>query len=453
MLLPLFPLVVGVTSIWNVVSECPPHGCSLKAVDIAADGPEREALKILRQGLSGIDDDGDKEAAMQRRQEALSTLQAVGGGSSVTLTLKGYKGGPLEAQINQDRAMLIRPYRFLKKEQQERREEQPYSQLLGVFDGHGTGGELTSQHALEQVPKLLAEKLAIIDETDPSVPLHDQEEAIKQALVEVFLEVDQTDPTKGDAGCTATLILQLGPKLYVANAGDSISFVGVYFGQDDNGDGTSKEPPLQQQVEIVYETREDKPDLPDEKARILAAGGYVNMPDDSDGDVPRAYHVDEDGRLLWGLAMSRSLGDWAVKGVIAEPIVDVLDIREIVQTALATHAESCQAAQGGDDENDRDKFCEALDPRQMHIFAVSATDGMMDEVPSNYIGRIMARSLFDPAIGVHPLTAAEHLIFEAAKGWNRLYSGGYRDDIAIVAATIFSDESILSHSGKDNSSR
>ena len=89
-----------------------------------------------------------------------------------------------------------------------------------------------------------------------------------------------------------------------------MSFVGVYFG------GHSLSTPLQKHVQIVYQSREDKPDLPEEKARIVAAGGYVHIPPEYDNDVPRAYYIDENGRARYGLAMSRSLGDWKVKGVM-----------------------------------------------------------------------------------------------------------------------------------------
>ena len=89
-----------------------------------------------------------------------------------------------------------------------------------------------------------------------------------------------------------------------------MSFVGVYFG------GHSLSTPLQKHVQIVYQSREDKPDLPEEKARIVAAGGYVHIPPNDNGDVPRAYHIDENGQARYGLAMSRSLGDWKVKGVM-----------------------------------------------------------------------------------------------------------------------------------------
>ena len=89
----------------------------------------------------------------------------------------------------------------------------------------------------------------------------------------------------------------------------SVSFVGVYFG------GKSTIIPLEQRIQIAYQSREDKPDIPEEKARIVAAGGYVNIPLGDNGDVPRVYHIDKDGSARYGLAMSRSLGDWGLQGV------------------------------------------------------------------------------------------------------------------------------------------
>jgi hypothetical protein len=89
----------------------------------------------------------------------------------------------------------------------------------------------------------------------------------------------------------------------------SVSFVGVYFG------GKSTSIPLEQRIQIVYQSREDKPDIPEEKKRIVAAGGYVNIPLGDNGDVPRVYHINEDGLAQYGLAMSRSLGDWGLQGV------------------------------------------------------------------------------------------------------------------------------------------
>jgi serine/threonine protein phosphatase PrpC len=419
--------------------QCQSYGCLLKPIDVVDEGPETTALNILRRHLKENNDVKDEksdilneEEKQRLRLEALQTLQIAGDETKTTMTLKGHKGGPQESQINQDRAIIISPF-HVSTLREKQKENNMTIQLLAVFDGHGNKGELTSQHAIDTLPPLLANKLAGLGEK-----ILEEEDAVVQILKDVFNEVDKTDPTNGDAGCTATVILQLGPKLYIANAGDSVSFVGVHFPAVQNAVQPGTAP--QHEVHIVYQSREDKPDLPDERARIMAAGGYVHIPSDPNDDVPRAYHVDKDGRMRWGLAMSRSLGDWYVQGVIAEPIVDVLHVNDIITKALSTHADTtCSPSENiiGEQNGDGDKgqYCDALDPRDVSIFAISASDGMMDELTPHYIGSIMAESFFDNESTVHPHSAAEHLVIQAAKGWHR-FGQGYRDDIAISAAII-----------------
>jgi hypothetical protein len=71
----------------------------------------------------------------------------------------------------------------------------------------------------------------------------------------------------------------------------------------------------------------------------------------------------------------------------------------------------------------------------VYIFAVSATDGMMDFLDAQSIAQTLAPSLFDEN-GTHVLTACEMLISAAASGWQRAKQGRYRDDIAIAVSTI-----------------
>jgi hypothetical protein len=59
----------------------------------------------------------------------------------------------------------------------------------------------------------------------------------------------------------------------------------------------------------------------------------------------------------------------------------------------------------------------------------------MDYLQPEMIGQAMAMALFDDA-GAHPITVAEHLIFEAAEGWQRSKMGRYRDDIAISVSAL-----------------
>jgi hypothetical protein len=67
-------------------------------------------------------------------------LDSSGDRHRTTMTLCGLKGGSIDAQINQDRAILVSP--FLGE-----------YQLVGVLDGHATGGELVAEYARTEIPK------------------------------------------------------------------------------------------------------------------------------------------------------------------------------------------------------------------------------------------------------------------------------------------------------------
>lgn len=202
----------------------------------------------------------------------------------------------------------------------------------------------------------------------------------------------------------------------------------MYFGgQSKETTSTSSSP--QKHIQIVYQSREDKPDLPEEKARILAAGGYVHIPSNEEDDVPRVYHIDKNGYAQYGLAMSRSLGDWRVKGVTPEPLVDILNLSEIVERALTSYAETCS----NEKYDEKEQHC---DSTNVHIFATSISDGLIDYVSPDDIGKVMAEAFFDQNSNLHPHSAAEKLINQAAKGWKDEFEGHYRDDIAIASFVV-----------------
>ena len=115
--------------------------------------------KIISDDEKGVDDHSNgKNRKSDLRGKALSALQPAGDDSKTVMTMRGYKGGELENQINQDRAMVLSPLKILPDSSKSKL----VAQLLGVFDGHGGGGEKTSQYALDYVPSLLAAKLASI---------------------------------------------------------------------------------------------------------------------------------------------------------------------------------------------------------------------------------------------------------------------------------------------------
>ena len=369
---------------------CPSYGCPLLPQDVYYEDPVKDKLTELR--LLKRDDVEDKD---------LTVLESSGRRDMGTLTLIGYKGGTLESQINQDRSFVVSPYNIDGKAQNED------SKLLGVFDGHAKLGERVSQYTVTELPKLLASKLKEIDDGEI--------DQVKKALVETFVEMDKTAPAEISGGCTASVILQQGPKVYFANAGDSSSFLVVYRAKS-------------QKAEVVYLTREDKPSLPEEKARVEKMGGQVYIPLRG---TSRVLYIDPETGMQSGLAMSRSIGDWEAGkiGVIPDPLVDVIDIPALVEAQM-----KCEATSDPDGEIFVDAECDSTTD-DVYVFAVSATDGLMDFATPEIVASTVAPSLYDKE-GPHLLTALEQLIYMAAQGWEQSKQGRYRDDIAVVVSQI-----------------
>jgi hypothetical protein len=179
-------------------------------------------------------DTGRLEAHRDSHNQALSVLERSGHRHAATLTLIGFKGGDADDQINQDRAVVISPFSFgqdnVVRDQTIIAEGTTQdSCFLGVFDGHGPLGELVSEYSVSELPRRLARKLKAMGKTTTTTTSVSEEvDCVKQILVDSFVEIDKDAPAEKSGGCTASVILQLGNKLYVANAGDSRSFIVCY---------------------------------------------------------------------------------------------------------------------------------------------------------------------------------------------------------------------------------
>ncbi|KAI5310161.1 Protein phosphatase 2C 2 [Ascosphaera atra] len=140
--------------------------------------------------------------------------------------------------------------------------------FFGVFDGHG--GEKVALFAGENVHRIVAGQDAF------------KKGDLELALKNGFLATDRAileDPKYEEevSGCTASCAIVRRDKVIVANAGDSRTVLGVK--------GRAK--PL---------SFDHKPQNEGEKARICAAGGFVDF-----------------GRVNGNLALSRALGDFEFK--------------------------------------------------------------------------------------------------------------------------------------------
>lgn len=345
---------------------------------------------------------------MLNRTKALELLKTAGGQDQATLTLIGYKGGNIEDQVNQDRAFVVS--QFHTEDDDSSDSDSSYGsdasnrlrtpkRLLGVFDGHSNLGELVSQYSVTHLPEALSSKLGPI--LSSSLSADGESERIQQAIIEAFVEIDRNAPAELSGGCTASIVLQIGQKIYIANAGDSRSCVATYT----KSTGA---------VKIVYVTREDKPDLPEERERVERMGGQVYIPPPGRyGASSRVLFIDKKTDRMNGLAMSRSIGDWDAGklGVIPDPTVAVLDIIELINSSASSG------------------------PGDVEVFAFSATDGLLDYVELDDIAETVANSLYDED-GPHPLSACESLITSAATLWWKAKNGTYRDDIAVAVSKL-----------------
>ncbi|KAL1304571.1 hypothetical protein AAFC00_003545 [Neodothiora populina] len=139
---------------------------------------------------------------------------------------------------------------------------------FGVYDGHG--GDKVALYTGEHLHNIIAKQEAF------------KSANFEQALKDGFLAIDRSilsDPKYEEevSGCTATVGIVTKDKIYVANAGDSRTVLGVK--------GRAK--PL---------SFDHKPQNEGEKARICAAGGFVDF-----------------GRVNGNLALSRAIGDFEFK--------------------------------------------------------------------------------------------------------------------------------------------
>jgi serine/threonine protein phosphatase PrpC len=271
---------------------------------------------------------------------------------------------------NQDAAVLLQPFST-----KQTTADQDF--LLGIFDGHGMQGHHVAKYAAKAVPEILARKF------NDFVGRMDEEEII-QALNETFIEVDINAPPINAmyGGSTASVTLRRDGKLYLANTGDSRTI--IVSTKDDNT------------PDIPFMTRFDKAHLPEEKARIESMGGTIKYPENKP-QQSRVWVYSSVSRETIGLAMSRSIGDWewGDVGVIAEPLVNVLDVTDFT-----------------------------------NAFVLAASDGMWDIRKPQFFANQFAASLSRRA--QHPLLTC----YEVIDNISPKNPSFYRDDISMIAMKL-----------------
>lgn len=273
-----------------------------------------------------------------------------------------YPGIDGRAKINQDRGSVVYPFAG-----------NPQQALFAVFDGHGERGEKVSEFAMQTLQDTLAKHPGL--EGDEAAAF----DAAFTTADKQLASLQKMDPDY--SGTTAVAALMRKNRVWVANVGDSrcvLASKGV--------DGKIKTKNLSQ---------DQNPDSPGEQERILQNGGFVRPPPEP--DLSARVYLDAQLTQV-GLAMSRSIGDHAVKniGVIANPEVKVYDIN-------------------GDDQ-----------------FMILATDGIWEFISSQEAANIVWGVLEN---GGGASKATQVLIEVAAMRWYEA-EGSYRDDITCIVISL-----------------
>ena len=177
--------------------------------------------------------------------------------------------------------------------------------LWGVMDGHGEFGHFVAQFIQDRLPTALAEQSDL---------KHNPAQAILSAVERMCAELSEANINVAFSGSTCVFGLKVGERLYVANIGDSRC---IMCRQTATGE-----------LQAIGLSTDQKPENPDEKARIIKAGGRVEPlpgPPGEDCGPSRVWLAEVD---VPGLAMSRSVGDEVSQtvGVISTPEVIVHEI-------------------------------------------------------------------------------------------------------------------------------
>lgn len=269
---------------------------------------------------------------------------------------------PPHDKINQDRGCVVFPFGKSNKQA-----------LFVVMDGHGEQGDAVSEFVMRQ----LVVSLEKHDDLD-----RDPVGALRDTFIRTNMALMLAPINYMTSGTTVTSLYMVGNTMYCANCGDSRTVLAKKAGE-----GAYK---------AVDLSRDHKPDDPEEAARIKEWGGFIRPPAE-EGLSARVY-LDEAFTMI-GLAMARSIGDFAVKsvGVVPEPEVKTFELNH---------------------EEDE--------------FLILASDGVWEFISSQEAVDVVGEKL---AAGNECHGACQDLIELASERWAE-EEGDYRDDITAIVVKL-----------------
>jgi serine/threonine protein phosphatase PrpC len=199
-----------------------------------------------------------------------------------------------------------------------------------VFDGHG--GDESANHAQQNLVDFVLKKGAALFKKMEGFEYYDADE-IEILLRNSFPEWDRelmhekdihtkllNPNVRSTSGCTCTGVFVTPTHVILFNVGDSRTLI---IDENDERD------------QVIFASKDHKPDDPEEEKRIVASGGFVTKP-------PRTYIP----RVNGNLALSRAFGDFQLKmngkieqheqAVIVDPDVTILERSEVTHIVVAS---------------------------------------------------------------------------------------------------------------------
>lgn len=276
--------------------------------------------------------------------------------------------------------------------------------LYGVFDGHGSKGHDVSNFVKDNLPKILISQDNLNE--DPKTVLMKTFEKT-QYLIEKATAMNQIDAARSGTTCSVVLHMHKKNMLYVAHVGDSR----VVLGKQQSQDGKSV-------LKAVDLTIDHKPDLPEERKRIEAAGGIVLFDGGWNYRVyARGKKDPKSGKRYPGLNMSRAMGD--LRGFHDAGISAIPDVK-----ARKVGQGPTDSTSGGASE----PTVTALELQATEDkFVMLCSDGVWEFIESQEAVQTVAQ--FPPEAAEQ---AAEHIAAMAWDRWMQELGGQVVDDITCV---------------------
>uniref|UniRef100_A0A7S1WMR6 cGMP-dependent protein kinase n=1 Tax=Alexandrium catenella TaxID=2925 RepID=A0A7S1WMR6_ALECA len=165
--------------------------------------------------------------------------------------------------------------------------------VYGVADGHGPFGHLVSFRIVQTLPHFIAKS---------EHAGKDWELTLKDAFLKSQSDLVAFCEAQGinieASGAAASVVLLEEQTVHIAHIGDSRVMLGSWNRRDSR---------------LIFCTKDHKPEMPAERARLEAAGSEVREID------PGNFRIYLSGSNFPGLTMSRAFGDRACGGVLQEP--------------------------------------------------------------------------------------------------------------------------------------